>query len=130
MVRSILAIILGFAIIGVFVTATDQLFALALPGFEQLPVKPDKYYLISLVTSSLYSVIGGWTCAWIAKRNIRQHAIALVILGELAGIAALVALWNIVPHYYTLLLLVLYPPAVMLGAKIYGASHRSVLAAQ
>lgn len=117
--RSILAVILGFGIIGVFVTATDQLFALALPGFEQLPVKPDRYYLISLVTSSVYSLIGGWTCAWIAKKNIRQHAIALVVLGELSGIAALVSSWKIVPYYYTLSLLVLYPLAVMLGAKVY-----------
>jgi hypothetical protein len=127
--RSIAAVILGFVIIGALVTATDQLFALALPGFEQLPVKPDRYYLISLVTSSIYSVIGGWTCAWIAKKNIRQHAIGLVVLGETAGIAALIASWNIMPHYYTLTLLVLYPFAVMLGARIYQQNHRSALAA-
>lgn len=37
---------------------------------------------------------------------------------ELVGIAAQVGLWNTVPHWYGLSLLILYPAGVLLGAKL------------
>jgi hypothetical protein len=42
----------------------------------------------------------------------------LIILGELMGVASTVYLWNTVPHYYSFFLLIVYPPAVWLGAKL------------
>jgi hypothetical protein len=116
--RSIAAVLFGYLITGVLIVMTDQVFALTIPGFKQLAIPPDYYFAISIVTDAIYSAVGGWTCAAIAKTRIREHVIALIVLGELAGVASTVALWKTVPHYFSFALLLLYPPAVWFGSKL------------
>lgn len=119
MLRIALAVILGYVLIGLLVVGTDQLFALAIPGFDTMVPRPAFYYAISLIASTVYSIIGGWTCAAIARTRVELAAKALIVLGELAGLAATVMLWKIAPHYYNLTLLLLYPIAVWFGAKSF-----------
>jgi hypothetical protein len=62
--------------------------------------------------------VGGWVAIRIAQRRQMRHAVGLIVFGELIGIATQAALWNTVPHWYGVSLLVLYPAGVWLGAKI------------
>ena len=117
--RNVLAVLFGYAITGILVVGTDQLFAFAIDGFDKMIPRPAFYFAISIVTTTVYSIVGGWTCAAIAKTRIRPTATALVILGELMGVASTVFLWKTVPHYYSFALLILYPPAVWFGAKSF-----------
>jgi hypothetical protein len=120
--RSIAAVVFGYVITGVLIVITDQIFELTIPGFKQMAMPPDFYFAVSIVTDALYSAVGGWLCATIAKRRIQDHVLALIALGELVGVVSTVALWQTVPHYYSFVLLAIYPPAVWFGSKLRKAN--------
>ena len=120
--RSIAAVVFGYLITGVLIVITDQIFELTIPGFRQMAMPPDFYFATSIVTDALYSAAGGWLCAVIAKTRVRDHVLALIVFGELAGVASTVALWSKVPHYFSFALLAVYPPAVWLGSKLKKAN--------
>ena len=70
MVRSFAAVICGYIVTGILIFATDQTFAATVPGFNDMPMPPRFYLLISICTDTLYSVLGGWTCAAIANSGL------------------------------------------------------------
>ena len=119
--RSILAVLMGFVITGLLVTGTDQVFSFAIVGFDRLTTLPDYYFVISLVTTGTYCVVGGWTCAAIVRKNIPKHTRILMLPCELAVIALAASLWkSTVPHYFFLALLVLCPLGVQFGSRSFG----------
>jgi len=117
MLRNILAAVLGYALIGVLIAGTDQLYAQMVPGFGSLKTPPTWYFVVSLLTDTIYTLTGGFICALISRGD-RRAALGLMVLGELMGVASTVYLWKTVPHYYSFFLLIVYPPAVWLGAKL------------
>ena len=116
--RIIVAVILGYAVTGMLIFGTDKIFAFAISGFAEMHTLPTFYFAISLCTDTLYSIAGGWTCAAVARYAARQAVIALIVLGELFGLAATIAGWATVPHYFSLALMVIYPPAVWFGGSL------------
>jgi hypothetical protein len=126
--RSIAAVFFGYAVTGILIFGTDLIFAATVPGFSQMTMPPTYYFAVSIVTDTLYSVLGGWVCALIAKRRIRDHVLALIALGELVGVASTVAFWNHVPHYFSFALIVLYPPAVWIGSRLKKADRAAAAA--
>jgi hypothetical protein len=114
--RAILGFVAGYVAIGMLVVFTDQLFAALVPGFRGMVDPPLYYFLISLATDFLYSMAGGYLCALIARGRVRGAILALMITGEVIGLATQVFLWNMVPHWFGLGLLVLYPIGVWLGS--------------
>ena len=76
---------------------------------------PDHLAAISLATSTLWSIIGVHITAWIAPRKPWHHILALVIWGELMGIASSIATWGQIQMWYQIGLLLLWPPAVAIG---------------
>ncbi|HXM97015.1 MAG TPA: hypothetical protein VN982_00925 [Candidatus Dormibacteraeota bacterium] len=119
MLRNILAVIAGYLVTGVLIFSTDQLFAALIPGLKTMTPRPLHYFLISVVTDTLYSIIGGFVCARIAHPPVRRNAtISLIVLGELVGLVSTIFLWNNAPHWFSFALLLLYPPAVWLGFKL------------
>jgi len=119
--RVILAVIGGYFLIGVLVVATDRLFALLLPGMSGSPAPPAAYFALSLVTDTIYTVVGAYFCVAVAVANgVNANATkarwGLIAFGELMGLASQAMLWNSVPHWYGLGLLVLFPIGVWVGA--------------
>lgn len=119
MVRNIIAAIVGFAFIGVLVVCTDQLFAFAIDGFDAMDPRPAFYYGISLVTTTIWDMIGAWTCSILAKKTAGTAGRILSAGGELLLLIATVMLWKKVPHYYAIGLLVTYPPAILFGVRCF-----------
>jgi hypothetical protein len=115
MLRKVLAALLGYAFIGILIAGTDQLYAHMVPGFSAKP--PTWYFVVSMLTDTIYTLLGGWICALISRGD-RHATLGLIVLGELMGIASTVYLWNTVPHFYSFFLLIVYPPAVWLGTKL------------
>jgi hypothetical protein len=128
MIRTILAILGGYAAIGILVVATDQVFAALIPGFRQMAMPPLYYFGLSLLTDTVYTVAGGYLCVLIARENFRNATLGLMIGGELVGIASQVAFWHNVPHWFAITLLILYPPAIWIGSRLRSRARRVVSA--
>ena len=109
MKRTILAALLGYALIGVLIAWTDRLYPMKAPSIW--------YFLASMGSDTLYTLAGGWLCARISRGDLRA-TVGLIVLGEVMGIASTVYLWGTVPHFYSFYLLVAYPPAVWFGAQM------------
>jgi len=70
--RSILAVVAGYAVIGLLVVATDAIAAAVIPGFRTMTAPPLKYLITTLFTDSTYTVAGGYLCARIASGSARE----------------------------------------------------------
>jgi uncharacterized membrane protein YoaT (DUF817 family) len=119
--RNILAAIAGYLSIGVLVVLTDQIFSWVIPGFRTLAMPPDFYFGLSLLTDFVYSAVGGYVCSAIARSTSEIATTILIALGEVIGILVAIVRWQLMPHYFVLALLVLYPLGVFLGSRV----HRS-----
>ena len=119
--RTIAAVFAGYLAIGIMVVLTDQVAARVIPGFASKAGPPAFYFWSSLVTDTLYSVMGGLLCAAIARQHARRATVWLMVFGEVLGIASQIALWRTVPHWFGLALLLTYPPAIWLGARLRAA---------
>jgi CHASE2 domain-containing sensor protein len=116
MLRSVGVVLGSYILIGILVVLTDSVLGQALgakPGQGQ-PV-PALYFVVSLFTAPFYSGIGGYVCARLAARAHWKHVIALVIFGELMGVASTVMFWGQQPVWYAAGLLVLFPVMVLAG---------------
>jgi hypothetical protein len=118
-VRTLIAAVSGFLAIGILVRFTDMLFARLVVGWN--PKDPPLYYFaVSLGTDFVYSIVGGYICALIAEEHHRRATLWLIVLGEVLGVAVQVTLWNVVPHWYGIGLLILYPVAIWIGSNLKG----------
>jgi hypothetical protein len=116
LMRAAGVVLTGYMSIGVLVVLTDMVVGKICPSnYVSGTTPPAFYFVVSLVAAPLYSVLGGWICARLSRKPWRD-AVALVIFGEIMGVASLAMTWNSQPHWYGLALLALYPPAVLLGA--------------
>jgi hypothetical protein len=128
MLRTVIAVIAGYALIGVLVVFTDQLFSVAIQGFNSLATPPRYYFALSLLTDTFYSVLGGYLCAAIARSASKNATLALMIGGEIVGLVSMIAFWKTVPHWFGLALLVVYPPAIWIGSRLGSRDQRSMAA--
>jgi hypothetical protein len=119
MLRSIGAVLAGYISIAILVVSTDFVIAGFKPGeYRPGQMPPAIYFVISLFTAPLYSVVGGYVCAWLARVCQNRHVLALIVFGEAMGVASAIAFRGQQPVWYGLALLVLYPPAVWLGGRL------------
>jgi len=104
MARKILAVLAGYVLIGILVVLTDRFVAPRLA--------------VTLMTDTLYTVIGGYVCAVIARTQARGAMLALMVFGEAMGVVSAVANWSAQPHWFAIALLIVYPPAIWIGYTI------------
>jgi hypothetical protein len=123
--RIIVAAIVGYVAIGVLVVTTDKVIEAIIPGFATLEVRPLFYFFVSLATDFLYSIVGGYLCCVIARDRCRNATLVLLIGGEIIGIASQIALWRTVPHWFAIVLLLLYPPAIWIGSSLRSRNNAS-----
>lgn len=122
MVRVAAAVLAGYVAVGVLVVLTDLIFAAAIPGFRTMKTQPTFYFVIVTFTNTLYSFVGGYLCAAIARAAARRATFGLMIFGEIFGVVSAVLSWNSQPHWLGLGLLVLYPLAVWCGFRLRSGS--------
>jgi hypothetical protein len=128
MLRTVLAALAGYALIGVLVVFTDQLFSLMVQGFNSMAAPPSYYFKVTLATDGFYTMLGGFLCGTIAQQAAKKATLFLMIGGEIIGLASTVALWRTQPHWFALGLLILFPPAVWIGSWM-GARRQGSVAA-
>lgn len=109
----------GWGSVGVLVVLTDGLLHLLFPSEYTMGKRPPDYLAaLSLVTSTLWSVVGGWVTARIAKTKPWHHILGLIVWGELMGVVSLVMTWGQIQAWYQIGLIVAWLPAVVAGGWI------------
>lgn len=81
---------------------------------------------LALLYRTLFTVLGGYVTALLAPSHKMRHVIILGAIGTLAGIAGVVAGWDLSAHWYPIALAVLGFPSVWLGGKIYVRTRSSM----
>lgn len=121
--RSAGAVLAGLVTIVVLSNATDTILE-ATGVFPPVAVQRDQGFdtkwMVSLAIfyRSVYAVAGGYVTAALAQNRPVRHAVALGIVGIVLGVLGAVATWGMTPAWFNILLLVLGPPCVWLGAML------------
>ncbi len=97
--RIIIGFLLGYIFIGLTTVMTHQLlYALLVPSAD---APRTDYLMVITATDTVLAILGGWLCATVS-RKARNATLALVIVGEVSGVAMALLLWASVPHFYKL----------------------------
>jgi hypothetical protein len=107
--RTILAVLLGFALTRALIAVTDALFGVKTPGTG--------YFALSFAMDTIACLLGGWLCAIISRNDV-QAVIGLILFGEILAIGSTIFAWSQRSHLYSLCLLGMYPPAIWFGARL------------
>jgi hypothetical protein len=133
MLRSILAVLAGWLAVGVLVVLTDGVLHKMYPNdYVHGKVPPDNLMMVSLATATLYSVLGGYITARLARHRPWHHILGLIVWGEVMGIVSFIFSRGQVPDWYSLALLALWFPAVCIGGYLRAGKpdFKSATAAQ
>lgn len=126
MIRSILAVALGFIAIVALALLTDVIL---------MSVTPDSFthsgatrnvplLVLALVYTSMFMVVGGYVTALVAKGAEIKHAIALGVCQLLMSAVASVQYSETAPVWWHVAALTLIIPSVLLGGYIRAGQNR------
>jgi hypothetical protein len=123
MLRSILSVLAGWAVVGLLVVLTDLVLGRLFPAeYVSGRIPPDRLSALSLATATLYSVLGGWITARLAGSRPWRHAVYLILWGELMGAISAVMTWGQIQWWYQLGLLAAWPLAIAAGCWLRAGS--------
>jgi hypothetical protein len=128
MFRSVLAIIAGSVVWMVTALGTDAVLMSLAPSWfsEGGRVESVPLLLFMISYSLLFSVLGGYITALIARRKEIQHALALGVLQFLMGIVATIKFFDTAPLWFHVLFLTLLIPANVLGGQLRAMQKRKL----
>lgn len=136
MVRSIVAVVVGFVTIAVLALGTNVLLARLAPDLFPASgiVTSTGALVLALAYVAVYATAGSYLTARLAPSRPMLHALVLGALGLLFNIAGAAATWGQVPAWYSVLGLVLTMPYAWLGGylrerELAGTGHGRVAAA-
>ena len=118
--RSVLAIVAGFVLIGLLAVGTDGIAHAIRPDIfgPNSSTSNVPYLLIAIVYVGVYATAGCWLAAALAGRRPMLHALILGVLGLAFNLAAVRGMWSLFPHWYTVVSLILVMPFAWLGGRI------------
>ena len=120
MLRSIVAIVVGFVLIGALAMGTDMVVMQAVPSaFDDAGRTRDIGILMLMAAYvAVYAITGCYVTARLAPNRPMRHALILGALGLAMNIAATVSLWGTAPAWYHILNLVLVMPYAWIGGRL------------
>lgn len=120
MLRSVIAVVVGFLFIALCSVLTGQLILALMPGAfdadgrtERVPV-----LLLTLAYVGVFAVAGCYLTARLAPSRPLAHALVLGALGLVFNIMGSIAMWHTAPAWYHLLGLSLVMPYAWLGGRL------------
>ena len=119
-VRSIVAIVVGFAFIAVLSFGTDALVRLTLPNAFDASGRTERLsvLILSLVYVGVYAVVGCYLTARLAPSRPMWHALILGLIGLVFTAAGTIVLWSTAPAWYNILSLLLVMPYAWIGGRL------------
>jgi hypothetical protein len=120
MLRSVVAIAVGFVVIAVLSFGTDFGLRAALPGMYGPGGRVDNvgFLLLTQLYVLAFAVFGCWLAARLAPDRPMRHALVLGALGLAFNVAGSIAMWDTAPAWYHGLAIALTMPAAWLGGAI------------
>ena len=118
--RSVLAIVAGFILIGLLAIGTDGIAHAIRPEIfgPNSSTSNVPYLIIAIIYVGVYATAGCWLAATLAGRRPMLHALILGLLGLVFNLAAVPGMWALFPHWYTVVSLILVMPFAWLGGRI------------
>ena len=118
--RSVLAIVAGFILIGLLAYGTDGIAHAIRPDIfgPNSSTSNVPYLVIAVIYVGVYATAGCWLAAALGGRRPMLHAMILGVLGLVFNIAAVPGMWSLFPHWYTIVSLVLVMPFAWLGGRL------------
>ncbi|MBI5473820.1 MAG: hypothetical protein HY961_15895 [Ignavibacteriae bacterium] len=131
--KSIGAVVAGFLTVVILSVATDAV--LESTGLFPPQSEPAAYtaqlLLIALVYRCIYTIAGGYVTARLAPRQPMRYALILGIVGIIAGLGGVIFSWNLTPHHwYPIALVVTALPCTWLGGKLFSRKREPAIALQ
>ena len=118
-VRSILAIVAGFLLIGALAFGTGAaLTAAGLFPAATEPVSNIGLLLLEMAYVAVYAIAGCWLAAFLAPNRPMRHALILGVLGLVFNVAMAAATWELRPTWSILLNLALVMPYAWIGGRL------------
>ena len=125
MVRSVLAVVLGWAAAAVLALCTDLALQRAVPGLYAAGQQPAAgVEVLALASTALWAAAGGWLTARLAPRKPMAHVLALLGCGEIVMLVSVGLTWGRIQAWYQLGLLLLWPAAVAAGGWLQARRQR------
>lgn len=126
MVRSILAVIAGSVVWMITALGMDAVLMSLAPSWfgPNGKVESTPILLFMMSYSLLFSVLGGYVTALVARRKEVLHAFVLGLLQLVMGVVATVQFFDTAPWWFHISLLTLLIPANVLGGQLRASQKR------
>jgi len=111
--RALIAVIASYLVFVALVVATELFLSRLAPSFAAKQRLP--HFVGDVVIQCLYTVLAGYMCCVIAQRSQRIAMAGLIGIGLVLGAVSLVTSWKSEPHWYGIVLYVVYAPCVWIG---------------
>ncbi len=120
MLRSIVAIVVGFVLIGMLAMGTDMIVMQAFPAQFDEAGRTQNLTILMLMAAyvAVYAITGCYVTARLAPSRPMMHALILGALGLVMNIVATISLWGTAPAWYHILNLLLVMPYAWIGGRI------------
>jgi hypothetical protein len=117
MLRSLLAVALGYVVMLVAVVGGDMAFTALAPSLMPQPgEQPDAvYFVFNLGTGALFIAVGAYVTALLAGRSEMKHALGLGALSIAMSILSMILYAGEQPLWYSIALMFLSIPASLAG---------------
>ncbi len=119
--RGIGAVLAGFVAVVILSIATDMALRAAgvFPPLSEPRLYTTPLLLLATAYRSVYTIAGGYLAARLAPDHPMGHAVALGVVGLVAGTAGAVTMWAVGPHWYPLALVALALPCTWAGGFLH-----------
>jgi len=117
MIRSLMAVALGYVVMLVAVVGGDMAFTALAPGLMPQPgEQPDAvYFVFNLSTGAFFMGIGAYVTAMLAGRAEMKHALGLGALSIAMSILSILKYPGDQPLWYSIALMFLAIPSALVG---------------
>ena len=120
MMRSVLAIVAGFLLIGILSFGADAALRASMPELVSPTGRVDSPAVLALTIAyvGLFAITGCYMTGMLAPSRPMRHAIILGVLGLAFNVAGSAAMWNTAPAWYHIVSLALVMPYAYIGGAI------------
>jgi len=129
MIRSVIAVVTGFLLIGALSFGATALMKVAMPGALTARTESVPVLLLVMTYVAIFAVAGCYITAFIAGRSPMKHALVLGALGLIFNIVGTIDRWDTMPAWFHVISLLLVMPYAWLGGRLREMQLRRTQAA-